>query len=128
VIIAGMNSMNIPRVFLPVLVIAALLGGYFLRAQFTQPSTSISFGSKGTARLECVVDGVKCKGTAAFFTQLYDGVPGIASIETFATEHKAIFSYEPSVITPDQIKRIMEAPIPLRDGSRQQLFQCVSME
>jgi hypothetical protein len=120
--------MNIPRTLIPLLVLAALLGGYFLRTQFTQPTTSVAFQRGGSARLECVVDGVKCKGTAAFFTQLYDGVPGIASIETFATEHRAIFTYEPAVITPDQIRRIMEAPIPLRDGSRRQLFQCVSME
>ncbi|MFH1010607.1 MAG: heavy-metal-associated domain-containing protein [bacterium] len=120
--------MNIPRMLLPLLVVAALLGGYLLRAQFTQPTTSVSFQHGGSARLECVVDGVKCKGTAAFFTRLYDGIPGIASIETFATEHKAIFTYEPSIITPEQIRRIMEEPIPLRDGSRQQVFQCVSMQ
>jgi hypothetical protein len=113
---------------LPILVVAALFGGYLLRAQFTQPSTSVSFGSKGSAKLECVVDGVKCKGTAAFFTKLYEGVPGISSIETFATEHKAVFTYNPSVISPSQIRRIMEAPIPLRDGSRRQVFYCVSME
>lgn len=120
--------MKIPRMLLPLLVVAALFGGYLLRAQFTQPTTSVAFQRGGSARLECVVDGVKCKGTAAFFTQLYDGVPGISSIETFATEHKAIFTYEPNVITPAQIRQIMEAPIPLRDGSRRQVFQCVSMQ
>ena len=120
--------MNIPRFLLPLLVVAFLLGGFYLRVGFTQPTTQISFGEEGEKTLECVVQGVKCKGTAFFFTKLYEGVPGIASIETFATEHVAVFTYDPAVITPDKIREIMEAPVPLRDGSRAQLFTCLEMK
>jgi hypothetical protein len=121
--------MKIPAFLIPVFVIIALFSGYFLRNAFTQPTTNISFQhSSGSAKLECVVDGVKCKGTANFFTKLYNNVPGVANIETFATEHKAIFTYDPAVISPDRIKEIMEAPIPLRDGTSRQVFQLVSME
>jgi hypothetical protein len=120
--------MNIPRILLPLLVVAALFSGYLLRAAFTQPTTTVSMGSAGGKTVECIVDGLKCKGTAAFFTKLYTGVPGIATIETFATEHKAVFSYDPQVITTDRIKSIMEAPLPMRDGSSRQVFTCRTIQ
>jgi hypothetical protein len=120
--------MKIPRYILPLLVLAALFGGYVLRAAFTQPTTNISLGGTGDKTITCTVQGLKCKGTAAFFTRLYEGTPGIASIETYATEHRAVITYDPARITPDSIRRIMEAPISLRDGSAQQIFVCQSIE
>jgi hypothetical protein len=120
--------MRVPKFIVPLLVLAALLGGYFLRTAFTQPTTSVSIGAGGGKTLACVVDGVKCKGTAQFFTSLYKDVPGITGIETYATDHRAIFSYDPALITPERIKSIMEEPIPLKDGTSVQAFRCVSME
>ncbi len=120
--------MKVSKYIVPVLVVAALFGGYGLRAAFTQPTTNVSLGESQGARLECIVDGVRCKGTANFFTTLYKDVEGINGIETFATERKAIFTYDPAVITPEQIKSIMEEPIPLRDGRIIQVFTCLSME
>ncbi len=118
--------MKIPKVALPILVVIALFSGYFLRNAFTQPTTNIEFGSAGKASFECIVKGVKCKGTANFFTQLYNNTPGIAAIETFATEHRVVFTYDPDIIRPDAIREIMEAPIPLSDGSVRQVFVCES--
>jgi hypothetical protein len=120
--------MRIPRITIPLLVMASLLGGYTLRAAFTQPTTAIGTGAGEGARLECTVAGVKCKGTARFFTTLYEGVPGIHGIVTYASEHQVLFTYDPDVITPDQIQRIMEQPVPLNDGRSLQLFQCLSRE
>lgn len=120
--------MKIPHFIIPLLVVAALFGGWFLRLGFTQPSTSVTFDAQPVKTVVCTVDGVRCKGTAAFFTKLYNNKPGIASIETYATEHKAVISYDPRVITPDSIRAIMEAPIPLRDGSTRQVFVCQSMK
>ena len=120
--------MKVSKYIIPILVVAALFGGYGLRAAFTQPTTNITTGVGEGSKLECVVDGVRCKGTAMFFTQLYDDVAGINGIETFATEHLVIFTYDPAIITPEQIKAVMEAPVPLRDGSMVQVFTCLSME
>jgi hypothetical protein len=120
--------MKLPRIILPLLVLTALFSGYFLRTAFTQPTTSVALTGSGGKTLTCIVDGVKCKGTAAFFTRLYADTPGINSIETYATEHRAIFKYDPAMITPDRIRSIMEAPIPLRDGTSRQIFVCRSMQ
>jgi hypothetical protein len=121
--------MNINRWTLPVLVIVALFGGYFLRLVFTQPTTQTKFEAQtGSKKIECVVEGLKCKGTAGFFTKMYEDVQGISAIETFATEHKAIFTYDPAVITPAEIKAVMETPVPLNDGTTQQVFKCLAMQ
>lgn len=117
--------MTVPRYALPILVVAALFGGRSLRAAFTQPTAQIGSRSGGGEKLVCTVQGLKCKGTSNFFLKLYEGVPGITAIETFASEHKAVFTYDPHLISPDRIEETMEAPVPLRDGSRMQVFRCV---
>jgi len=120
--------MKLPKSLIPLLVVAALFGGYLLRVPFTLPTTRTTFAPSGNNEAVFLVDGLKCKGTANFFTSLYKNVPGIAAIETYATEHQAIFTYDPNVISPDSIRAIMEAPIPLRDGSRRQVFACQSIK
>ncbi|MBL7190895.1 hypothetical protein ISS30_04305 [bacterium] len=119
--------MRIPKLLLPVLAVSILLFGYFLRFAFTQPTSNVSFDSEGGGKkLECLVEGVKCKGTASFFTSLYKNTEGIISIETYATEHLAVFTYNPQLITTQRIIEVMETPILLQDGSRRQVFKCLS--
>jgi hypothetical protein len=123
--------MRISRYLLPLLVIAAIFSGYLLRTAFTQPTTSVALAGThkpGGKTLTCTVDGLKCKGTANFFTQLYANTAGINAVETFATEHRAIFTYDPALISADSIRHIMEAPIPLGDGSLRQVFVCTSLQ
>ncbi len=120
--------MRIPRFIIPVLVIAAIFGGYFLRTAFTQPTTNKAASGEAGAKSTFIVDGLKCKGTAGFFTSLYDSIPGVAGIETFATEHKAVISYDPDRISVDSIKAIMEAIIVFDDGSSARIFKCQSVE
>jgi hypothetical protein len=123
-----LQIMRIPRLFLPLLLVAALVGGWLLRSAFTQPTTSVTFSAQPRKTVVCTVDGVRCQGTAAFFTKLYATTPGIAAIETFAAEHQAVITYDPELISPDGIRSIMEAPIPLRDGTSRQVFVCQSMK
>ncbi|MEW6411267.1 MAG: hypothetical protein AB1483_02205 [Candidatus Zixiibacteriota bacterium] len=120
--------MKIPKIVVPILVVISLFGGYALKAAFTQPTTSTMPTNSGGSKLECIVDGVKCKGTASFFVSLFENVAGINGIETYATDHRVIFSYDPSVITPDEIRTIMEAPVPLQDGRVIRIFTCLSMD
>ena len=119
--------MRVPRLALPILVIAFLFGGYYLRLGFTQPTTQVEFASGGGHEFKCVVQGLKCKGTATFFTGLYADRPGIASIRTFASEHQAVFAYDPALISPEEIQAIMEAPVTLRDGRQVQPFTLLEM-
>ncbi|HKK21627.1 MAG TPA: heavy-metal-associated domain-containing protein [candidate division Zixibacteria bacterium] len=120
--------MRVPKLIFPVLVFVALLGGYFLRTAFTQPTTNIAYDTKTGTQAVFIVDGLKCKGTAGFFTSLYENTPGIIGIETFATEHKAVVTYDPEQISPDGIKQVMEQEILFEDGTSEQVFKCLSME
>jgi hypothetical protein len=49
-------------------------------------------------------------------------------IETFASDNKAVFSYNPDLITLDSIKTIMEARVSFEDGTDAQIFTCRSVE
>jgi hypothetical protein len=120
--------MRISKSILPILVVVFLLGGYALRLSFTQPTTAATMGGEGGATLTCIVDGVKCKGTAAYFSSLFNGVPGIAGIETYATEHRAVFNYDPAIITPEQIRARIDTPIAIDDSTTVEFFKCLSME
>ena len=127
--------MNIPKYIIPILVIATLFGEYFLRHVFTHPTTSTVFESAQSGvtqsegeTLTCTVQGVKCKGTAYFFTKLYSDIAGISAIETVASEHKAIFTYNPKIISPDEIRAIMEKQIRLNNGTTRQVFTCLEMK
>jgi hypothetical protein len=123
--------MTIPRLIIPILAIVLMLGGYSLRMAFTNPTTNIEFAVEAdggeVATLEAIVDGVKCKGTAEYFTTLYENEAGILSITTFAAEHKALIDFDPSQITPEEIKAVMEQEITFRDGSKGQVFTCKEM-
>lgn len=120
--------MRIPTIILPLLVAASILSGYMLRNAFTQPTTNLTFEASPKATVTCTVLGVKCKGTANFFTKLYEGTAGIASIKTFAAEHQVVFEYDPAFVSKERIREIMEAPIPLRDGTSRQIFVCETMD
>ena len=120
--------MRIPGFVIPILLAAALVGGFFLRTAFTQPTTSVVHDNKTGKMSVFVVEGLKCYGTASFFSSLYDRIPGIYGIETYATEHKAVFNYEPELINRDSIRTIMEATILFNDGTSGQVFKCISTE
>ncbi|MFH1374684.1 MAG: hypothetical protein ABII79_12895 [bacterium] len=120
--------MNVPKLIVPVLVVIALFSGYFLRTAFTKPSTVVTQGTGEGKKLECTVAGVRCKGTARFLTSLYENVPGVNGIVTYAADRRVIFTYDPDIITPDSIRAIMEAPILFDDGSSVQVYECLSME
>jgi hypothetical protein len=120
--------MRLPRFIIPAFVALALFGGYFLRSAFTQPTTNVAFNAEKGTQATFIVDGLKCKGTAAFFTSLYDSVPGIIGIETFATEYEAIITYDPDMITRDSIKSVMEKDVIFEDGTKSQIFKCISVE
>lgn len=113
---------------LPLLVSIALAGGYGLRTAFTQPTTLTGVQGIDGTTCTAIVDGLKCKGTAEYFSSLYDRTSGVISIETFASEHKAVITYDPDLITRDSIKAIMEQTMTFDDGTTGRVFTCRSIE
>lgn len=120
--------MRIPKTTIPILVVISLVGGFLLRSAFTQPSTSTQMGAVGTASVECIVDGVKCKGTASLFNAHFEGVAGISTIETFAADHRVVIGYDPAILSPEDIRRQIDAPVVLDESTSVAFFRCVSMD
>ena len=119
--------MRLPRIIIPVLVALALAGGISLRIAFTQPTLTKVFADEPGETATFIVDGIRCWGTASFLTSLYEETPGVFAIQAYASERKAVFTFDPVVITRDRIQTIMEAPIPFDDGTTGQVFKCVSV-
>ncbi len=94
--------MKVPKMAIPLLVLLFVVDG----------------------ELDCrvTVDGLKCRGTAGFFTSQFENTPGIESITTYAVNHKAIFVYDSRIITPDRIKSIFEKEFRMEDGTFQSVF------
>ena len=119
--------MKLPKILIPLLVIATLMGGYFLRNAFTQPTAVLTVGDGSGKMLEWIVDGVRCRGTSDFFISLFHGVDGINGITTYASEHKVVFTYDPDKITPQKIREIIEQDVLFNDGSRARVFTVMSL-
>jgi hypothetical protein len=115
--------MKVPKITIPLLVIIFVVGGYAFRTVFFFPTTDIAYSAVGDSTVEFIVDGLKCRGTAGFFTSQFENTPGIESITTFAASHKAVFVYDSSIITPDRIKSIFEKEFRMQDGSFQSVFR-----
>jgi hypothetical protein len=115
--------MRIPKIVIPILVVVLFAGGYLFQRVFFFPTTEVTYASQGDSRVEFIVDGLKCRGTASFFTEMFNDVPGIRSITTYAADHRAIFVYNSEEINPDRIKVIFEKEFRLDDGSFTSFYQ-----
>ena len=120
--------MILPRITIPLLVAFALVGGYNLRTTFTRPTLTTTFAEKPGTRATFVVDGIRCRGTARLLASLFEDTPGVLAIQTFATERKAVFTFDANVTSRDQIRAIMEAPIEFTDGTTGRVFKCLSAD
>ena len=120
--------MPLPRIIIPICVVLALGVGFGLRGNFDRPTLTTTFADKPGAKATFVVEGVRCRGTAALFASLYEEVPGIHEIVAYASERKVMFSFDSALISPERIRAIMETPIPFEDGTTNQVFQCLSAE
>jgi hypothetical protein len=119
--------MRLPRVTIPLLVALTLAGGFSLRLAFTQPTLTKVFANQAGDTAVFIVDGLRCRGTAHFLTSLYEETPGVFSIQAYASERKAVFTFDSRVISRDRIRAMMEAPIPFNDGTTGQVFTCISI-
>lgn len=115
--------MKVPKITIPLLVIFFVVGGYAFQSVFLFPTTDIVFTAVGDSTVEFTVDGLRCRGTAGFFTNQFENTPGIESITTYAAEHKAVFVYDSGIITPDRIKSIFETEFRMEDGTFQSAFR-----
>jgi len=118
--------MRVPKLIIPALIVVFIVIGILIQPLFYFPTTEVAFGAQGDSTVEFVVDGLRCRGTAGFFTNLFNGVDGIESITTYATTNSAIFIYDSKKIDPDRIAMLFQKEFRMEDGSFHQFFSEVS--
>jgi len=115
--------MKIPKVIIPILVLVFVAAGYAIQPLFYFPTTEVEFSADGDSTVEFIVDGIRCRGTAAFFTEMFANAEGIESITTYAASNKAIFVYDSKLTNPDKIKLLFEREFRMQDGSFQSFYR-----
>lgn len=120
--------MVVPKLSIPILVVTSLTAGFQLRVFFVQPTFSAEFPGRTDSAVECVVDGLRCRTMSQLFVDRYRDTPGIASIECYASERKAVISYDSSLLSKQRIQEIMEQAQWYPDGTIRQDFTCETMK
>ncbi len=71
----------------------------------------------GTAKLDLIVHGVRCYGTANFLRQHIADVPGIISLVAYGANHRVVIVYDSTLTSAEEIKRAIESPVKTRRGA-----------
>lgn len=118
----------------PLSLFSPVVGGLFLLAIFVGrswelPSQSHTFGDGGSEsrKVEMVVDGLHCRGTANYLTDKIGDMPGLLSLTTFVQKHLAQIEYDPAVTSVEEIRREIERAVELDDGRIVQPFEVLEV-
>jgi hypothetical protein len=117
--------MTIRPAWLVLLVISSFFGVILVANAWELPSTRHQFEETGgeTVEVQMLVDGLRCRGTANFFVNMLSPIDGLVSVDTYVQEHRAVLVYDPALITAEEIRRVIDAPVKLRDGRVVQPFR-----
>lgn len=103
---------------IPVLIIALTLVAFATTNTYRVPTVQIPFTDdrpEEVAVVEFVVDGLKCRGTSVAFARMIGQLPGLVSLTTYARTRTAVVEYDPTAVTPDDIRAAFEAPVEGRE-------------
>ncbi len=116
--------MKIPSVALAPIVALFFAGAIMIANTWQLPSTEHIFTipSGKTVKLEMIVEGVKCRGTANFFSELMSRTKGVSSVTTFVQEHRVIIEYDQTMISEEEIIATIDNPALLPDGGKVDAF------
>ena len=123
--------MRLPNIIVPASVLVAAGTAYPLKEAFNVPSTQVTnaaSSSTASKTVEMIVEGVKCRGTANFFSSRIRGLPGILDITTYAADHRVVISFDPAKTDTNAIRAASEAPVRGRDGQMNSFFRVTSLE
>lgn len=109
--------MKIPTGWLTPMVLISFIGVIFAANLWELPTQQHQFGgaSTNTRNIEMIVDGLRCRGTSNFFMSKLTGKGGLISVNTYVQEHRAVIVFDPTRISVEEIRQIIEAPVRLRD-------------
>jgi len=68
------------------------------------------------AKVDLVVEGVRCYGTANILRQHLASHPGIISLVAYGSKHRVVIEFDPDVTGVERICKAIEAPILTKQG------------
>lgn len=124
----GRNSAN---VVLPAVIALILLAvGLWAGGKYELPTINVTWGVEETSEdgtVKQLVDpsslktmemtglrSVKCYGSSMAFKAKLEKIRGVHGVKTFVSHHRAVITYDPSVITPDAIQESVFTPSKFR--------------
>jgi hypothetical protein len=126
--------MRLPGIIIPIVLVVFAALTVPLKAVFNSPSAQISVAdgaevdTQNLRRVDMVVTGVKCQGTANYFLSLFNDRDGIVEMSAYAADHRVVITYDPERISIDEMREIAEAPVLGRDGNHYELFKVEKVE
>jgi hypothetical protein len=116
-------------VWIPVLIAVLILIAFATTDAYRVPTLEHTFSepSNEVATVRFVVDGVRCRGTAAGFANMIAEVPGVLGLTTYARTNEAIITYDPSLTSPDEIEAAFSKTVE-QDGVLYQFFSAVERD
>ena len=126
----GQKWMNyLPAVITVILVIL----GIWIGGKFELPTIDVTWGVEQTAEDGTVTQlidpstlktaeltglrSVKCYGSSMAFKARLEKIAGVHGVKTFVNTHRAVVTYDPSVITPEKIQEMIFIPSKFRVNS-----------
>jgi len=118
--------MKVPALTVPVIVLASIVSGVVLGQRVPAP-TFVQDYERGqvsgqVARVDLIVDNLRCRGRSAFLGRFLEADPGMIRLETYAGEMRARIVFDPAQTSLDALKQRIESRIqvPAQPGSEQQ--------
>jgi len=107
----------LPPILTIVITVAAVLAG----GRFEVPTIDVQWGVEQGMKLETVrIEGlrtVKCYSSSMAFKAKMEKVKGVHGVKTFVASHTVVVSYDPTVVTEDEIQRQVFVPSTARISS-----------
>lgn len=69
-----------------------------------------------TAKVDIVVDGVRCYGTANLLKQHIASHPGLVSLVAYGSRHRVVIEFDPTMTNAEAICKAIEAPVQTKRG------------
>lgn len=108
--------------FLPALItVVVAVAAIIIGGKFELPTIDVQWGVKPDMQLETVrIEGlrtVKCYSSSMAFKAKMEKVNGVHGVKTYVTSHTVVVSYDPKVVTEDEIQRQVFVPSTARVSS-----------
>jgi len=129
----GCRGSRIFKVLPALLTIALVALGIWAGSKFELPTINMTWGMEQTeedgtvtslvdaSRLKTVeitgLKSVKCYGSSMTFKAKLEKIPGIYGVKTFVKHHRAVVTYDPAVLTPEDIQEKIFVPSSFRVNS-----------